>query len=411
MFADGGSTDSGPSDGGDGGKIAFSAMTIAADVEGLSARGGDGGGRTPNTAGGDGGSGGTIYLQGETLEDVGFDGLMANAGNGWPGGKGQGQAPRAPGTNGLNGLPGGSGGDGGAILLTFTNSVQPNLLISAIGGHGGLGGMGEEGAPGANGANPGIGGGRGGNGGKGSVGGNGGAPGAITINQTASSNVSLIGEGVGAMGGTGGNGATGGTGSSNANGGNGGNGGTGGNGGNGEQGGAAGQPGAGGTGGAAGSSNNTSGASGNNGGSGSAGTQVVLPAASLPGPPKVDNLDGCQVWAAGSVGSSGPPTTAVSCQQFLVTVIGQTVAFSVDLAGTLPIYYQWYQNGVPISGGVNSLLIFNAGTNSSGQYSVVASNTSGSMTISNMTLTVMQSPFIQTQPQNQSVPRRIECRV
>lgn len=85
--------------------------------------------------------------------------------------------------------------------------------------------------------------------------------------------------------------------------------------------------------------------------------------------------------------SSGPPLL-LSGAQSLVETIGDHTAFSVDVTGTLPLYYQWYQNGTNIPGATGSALILtNIVVTNSGTYSVVYSNMFGTNTNS-ATLTV-----------------------
>jgi hypothetical protein len=73
--------------------------------------------------------------------------------------------------------------------------------------------------------------------------------------------------------------------------------------------------------------------------------------------------------------------------------------------------YQWWVNGTNlvkngggISGATTSVLtISNAQTNNSGNYTVIVTNSAGSVTSSNAVLTVALSPAIVVQPTNQTV--------
>ncbi|MDB6018213.1 MAG: hypothetical protein JWR19_2702 [Pedosphaera sp.] len=68
---------------------------------------------------------------------------------------------------------------------------------------------------------------------------------------------------------------------------------------------------------------------------------------------------------------------------------GGGAAFSVTAAGSPPLSYQWRFNGTNISGATaSSYSIGNVQTTNAGNYSVVVSNTVGSVTSSNATLTV-----------------------
>ena len=73
----------------------------------------------------------------------------------------------------------------------------------------------------------------------------------------------------------------------------------------------------------------------------------------------------------------------------LVGDTGTNVSFSVAAGGTPVPAWQWYGNGAALPGATNSLLtLTNVQTKSSGAYVVVATNTSGSITSSPVTLLV-----------------------
>ena len=88
---------------------------------------------------------------------------------------------------------------------------------------------------------------------------------------------------------------------------------------------------------------------------------------------------------------------------------GQTATFSVTASGTAPMSYQWRKNGTNITGATSSSYTTPATTttDSSSTFSVVISNSAGSVTSNNATLTVNQAvaiaPSITTQPGNQTV--------
>lgn len=75
--------------------------------------------------------------------------------------------------------------------------------------------------------------------------------------------------------------------------------------------------------------------------------------------------------------------------------VGETATFSVVASGPAPLAYQWRFNNQPISGATGSTLtIPNAQPANQGNYDVVVSNASGSITSSVATLTVFQGgPF------------------
>ena len=88
---------------------------------------------------------------------------------------------------------------------------------------------------------------------------------------------------------------------------------------------------------------------------------------------------------------------------------GQTATFSVSATGTAPMSYQWRKNGTSISGATASSYTTPATsmTDSGSTFSVSISNSAGSVTSNNATLTVNQAapiaPSIATQPASQTV--------
>ena len=75
---------------------------------------------------------------------------------------------------------------------------------------------------------------------------------------------------------------------------------------------------------------------------------------------------------------------------------GQTASFTVAATGTAPLSYQWNKNGTAITGATSSTYTTPATTNSDSgaQFTVVVSNTVGSVTSSPATLTVNSSGSI-----------------
>jgi len=87
---------------------------------------------------------------------------------------------------------------------------------------------------------------------------------------------------------------------------------------------------------------------------------------------------------------------------------GTTATFFVSAAGTAPLTYQWFKGAVPLSDGGNilgsgasTLTLSNVLGGDAGPYSVVVSNSSGSVTSLVATLSVVE-PIITLQPTNQS---------
>ncbi|MBP7143519.1 MAG: immunoglobulin domain-containing protein, partial [Opitutaceae bacterium] len=87
--------------------------------------------------------------------------------------------------------------------------------------------------------------------------------------------------------------------------------------------------------------------------------------------------------------------------------LGATLRFEVDASGTSPLAYQWYRNGVPISGATLPALELASLTNAdAGTYKVTISNTAGTATSTPFTLTLTAAPtppVIATGPLTQTV--------
>ena len=79
---------------------------------------------------------------------------------------------------------------------------------------------------------------------------------------------------------------------------------------------------------------------------------------------------------------------------------GASVTFSIVAAGNPSLSYQWRKNTTPISGATTATLaLSNVGLADAATYSVVVSNTAGSVPSTGATLTLLGSPTITTQPQ------------
>ena len=98
--------------------------------------------------------------------------------------------------------------------------------------------------------------------------------------------------------------------------------------------------------------------------------------------------DNSAVYKIVYAGGSSAPT--ITNQPQSVTVAqGNNATFSVTATGTGTITYQWRKNGVNINGATNaSFTISNATASTAGTYSVVVTNSGGSVTSNNATLTV-----------------------
>jgi hypothetical protein len=89
---------------------------------------------------------------------------------------------------------------------------------------------------------------------------------------------------------------------------------------------------------------------------------------------------------------------------------GTSVNFSVTVAGTAPLKFQWRRNGAAINGAINATLTLNAvQAAEAGSYDVVVSNSAGTVTSAAAVLVFegrppIVPPTITGQPQNVSVP-------
>jgi len=103
----------------------------------------------------------------------------------------------------------------------------------------------------------------------------------------------------------------------------------------------------------------------------------------------------------------GTPPTITGQPASLTVTQGQTASFSVTATGTAPLAYFWRKGATPMTNGPNpSLTIASALSPDAGTYSVIVSNSVGTVTSSNATLTVIvppSPPTIIAQPGNQIV--------
>ena len=134
----------------------------------------------------------------------------------------------------------------------------------------------------------------------------------------------------------------------------------------------------------------------------------------IPATTFTDNGSQFQVKVSNSAGSvtSNAATLTINVAPSIVTqplsqtvTAGQTATFTVAVAGTAPLTYQWQKGGASISGATLASYT-TPGTTSSdngSQFQVTVSNTLGSVTSNTATLSVSSSPTIGTQPANQTV--------
>jgi hypothetical protein len=104
-----------------------------------------------------------------------------------------------------------------------------------------------------------------------------------------------------------------------------------------------------------------------------------------------------QLYTAGSGQAVAPIISSQPQSQWVLS--GHTAQFSVTAGGSTPLYYQWLTNGVglvnggQVSGATNATLsISTVGSGNAVQYSVIVSNSAGSVTSSPAMLTLLTGP-------------------
>jgi hypothetical protein len=83
--------------------------------------------------------------------------------------------------------------------------------------------------------------------------------------------------------------------------------------------------------------------------------------------------------------------------------VGQTYSLSVTADGSAPFSYQWYHDGVAMSGVTGSIYSGTAKASDAGSYYATVSNAAGSATSDSVTLAVVSLPAFTTQPASQTV--------
>ncbi len=114
--------------------------------------------------------------------------------------------------------------------------------------------------------------------------------------------------------------------------------------------------------------------------------------------------------SAGSVTSNTATLTVATAPQITsqpvstTVTAGSSVTFTVAAAGSPTPSYQWKKNGSAISGATNaSYTIASATSGDAATYTVVVSNTAGSVTSTGASLTVNSAPVFTTSPSSQTV--------
>ena len=96
------------------------------------------------------------------------------------------------------------------------------------------------------------------------------------------------------------------------------------------------------------------------------------------------------------------PPAITNLPQSLTVTQGLNATFTVGASGTVPFTYQWTFDSGNISGATaSSYTVANAQPANAGSYSVIVTNSYGSITSSTATLTVILPPIISVQPSNQ----------
>ncbi|RJQ14557.1 hypothetical protein C4553_00585 [Candidatus Parcubacteria bacterium] len=104
----------------------------------------------------------------------------------------------------------------------------------------------------------------------------------------------------------------------------------------------------------------------------------------------VSNSAGSVTSSAATLTVNQPPSITTQPQSQVVNV-GDSVTFSVVASGTAPLSFQWRKDGSNIQGATASTFtIASVATSDAGSYTVVVSNSAGSVTSSAATLTVNQ---------------------
>lgn len=110
------------------------------------------------------------------------------------------------------------------------------------------------------------------------------------------------------------------------------------------------------------------------------------------------------VTSSGATLTFGAPAT-ITAQPVATTVaVGGNASLCASASGTAPLSYQWYHNGLPVSGANQSCLSFNpAALADAGSYYVTAANGFGTNNSVTVLLNVGVAPAITVQPQSITV--------
>ncbi len=135
-------------------------------------------------------------------------------------------------------------------------------------------------------------------------------------------------------------------------------------------------------------------------GSGANRTLTVIPAANQVGAATITVIvsDGMATASNSFVLTINPVAPVITSQpQFQTVSNGASVTMSVAATGTAPLIYQWQHNGTNLSGATNATLVFpNVQLTDTGTYTVVVSNSVGSLSsaAAGLTVTTAAAPAI-----------------
>jgi hypothetical protein len=104
------------------------------------------------------------------------------------------------------------------------------------------------------------------------------------------------------------------------------------------------------------------------------------------------SLTRASVTLYGATAAAVAPTITTQPDTGLVLPVGAALTMSVVATGTAPLSYQWRKDGVPISGAIGSgYTVSAARIEDAGTYTVVVSNSAGSVTSTGAVLTVNEA--------------------
>lgn len=105
-----------------------------------------------------------------------------------------------------------------------------------------------------------------------------------------------------------------------------------------------------------------------------------------------------------TIASSDTAPTIVTQPQGQTVVVGSPLVLTVTASGTSPIAYQWKKDGLNLSGATNATFsVAKVAAPNAGGYSVVVTNSAGSITSSVATVTVVLQPTITAAPIDETI--------